>query len=385
MLHVRLMHFDNSLRAKQVRSKTARIVIHLAVSVAMFWTSLAYSQTPPSTALRFTADGQYVLVPHTNEVDTISAGLTIEAWVKPEAGILSRGYQSIVSKQLSGTGYMLAINNRANTPIPGYAFKAEVRGIQVTSLSQPAIDGWQHVAAVWDDGQLKLYVNGQFDGVIDTGNPIPNSFDLWIGSSPFGADTNWRGVIDEMRVWAVARTQEQIQASMNQNLCGNETGLRAYWSFDEGQGQQLLDTLGQSNGFISGPEWVPGVELLSPKNCAAITIDFEVKPDHINPNSRGLLTVTIPTRDTLDATTIDPTTVRFGRSGTETAPVDVNKKDVNGDGQPDLLLRFRVLDTGIQCGDSSVSITGQTVNGTPIQGSDSITTVGCKARTGKKK
>ena len=358
--------------------KTARNVLHFIVAVAIFRPCVAHAQTRPSTALRFTADGQYVLVPHTEELDIIGGGLTIEAWVKPETGILSRGYSSIVSKQLNGTGYMLATNNRANTPIPGHAFKAEVRGMQVTSASQPAIDGWQHVAAVWDDGQLKIYVNGQFSGIINTGNPIPNSFDLWIGSSPFGADTNWRGVIDEVRIWAAARSQEQIQANMNKYLCGNETGLRAYWSFDEGQGQQLLDTLGQSDGFISGPEWVPGVGLLPANNCAAITIPFEVKPDRINPNNRGLLRVTLLTKDAFDAATIDPTTVRFGKSGTEAVPVDAIEKDVNGDGQADLLLRFRVLDSGIQCGDSSVSITGQTVNGTTVQGSDSITTVGCK-------
>ena len=368
-------------------STTHRTVLHFIAAVAIFWPSLAHAESPTSTALRFTADGQYVLVPHTNELDMISAGLTIEAWVKPEAGILSRGYTSIVSKQLNGTGYMLAINNRANTPIPGFAFKAEVGGIQVTSASQPAIDGWQHVAAVWDDGQLKIYVNGQFDGVINTGSPIPNSFDLWIGSSPFGADTNWRGAIDEVRIWAVARTQEQIQSSMNQYLCGNETGLRAYWSFDEGQGQQLMDTLGQSNGVISGPEWVPGVELLAPQNCIGdiTTVVFDVKPDHVNPNSRGLLTVTILTRDGFDATTIDPTTVRLGKSGTEAAPVDFNRKDVNSDGQPDILLQFRIQDSGIQCGDTSVSITGQTLNGIPIQGSDSITTVGCKPVAGNQK
>jgi Concanavalin A-like lectin/glucanases superfamily len=149
----------------------------------------------------------------------------------------------------------------------GVSLYAEVDGIQVTSGSQPAIDGWQHTAAVWDDGQLKIYVNGQFDGVINTGSPIPNSFDLWIGSSPFGADTNWRGAIDEVRIWAVARTQEQIQSTMNQYLCGDERGLRAYWSFDEGQGEELRDTISHSNGVISGPEWVPGVELARSEGC----------------------------------------------------------------------------------------------------------------------
>ena len=221
----------------------------------MFWLIPAFGQTP-STALRFTADGQQVLVPHTDELDLISGRLTIESWVRPDASILSRGYSSIVSKQLNGTGYMTASNLVG--PEPG--FKAEVAGIQVTSQSRPVAGVWQHVAAVWD-GQLKIYVNGQLNGVINTGPPIPNTLPLWIGSSPFGADTNFRGDIDEVRIWAVARSQGEIQSTMNQYLCGDEKGLRAYWSFDEGSGQQLKDTLGRSNGSISGPAWVPGVQL----------------------------------------------------------------------------------------------------------------------------
>jgi hypothetical protein len=43
---------------------------------------------------------------------------------------------------------------------------------------------------------------------------------------------------------------------MNHYLCGNELGLRAYWSFDEGQGSRLGDTLGQSDGVVVGPECV---------------------------------------------------------------------------------------------------------------------------------
>jgi hypothetical protein len=76
-----------------------------------------------SFALCFSADGQNTLVPDTNALD-ITGPLTIEAWVKPEAGILTRGYSSIVSKQLSGTGYMIA----TNTASPEHRFKAEVAG-----------------------------------------------------------------------------------------------------------------------------------------------------------------------------------------------------------------------------------------------------------------
>ncbi len=53
-------------------------------------------------------------------------------------------------------------------------------------------------------------------------------------------------------------------------------------------------------------------------------------------------------------------------------------EDVDGDGDTDLILHFRTQDTGIQCGNTSASLTGQTFSGQAIQGSDSIVTVGCK-------
>ena len=247
------------------------VVMSLLLAPLWFAATLAGAQVPPqdreSTALRFTADGQSVMVPNTDALGLIAGELTMEAWVRPEAGILSRGYRSIVSKQLRGSGYMLATNNRAGTPDPGHAFKAEVGGLQVTSSAQPAIDGWQHIAAVWQGGQLRIYVNGQVEGTIATGAPIPNTFPLWIGSSPFGADTNWRGSIDEVRIWAVARTQPQIQAAMNRQLCGDERGLRAYWPLDEGEGIEIIDETGFSNGVVSGAQRVPGVALVSSGGC----------------------------------------------------------------------------------------------------------------------
>jgi hypothetical protein len=43
-----------------------------------------------------------------------------------------------------------------------------------------------------------------------------------------------------------------------------------------------------------------------------------------------------------------------------------------------LILRFSVAESGIQCGNSSVSLSGETFNGQAVQASDIIKTVGCK-------
>ena len=41
------------------------------------------------------------------------------------------------------------------------------------------------------------------------------------------------GRIDEVRIWNVARTEAEIRSDMNIQLTGDESGLIAYWKFDE--------------------------------------------------------------------------------------------------------------------------------------------------------
>ena len=47
-------------------------------------------------------------------------------------------------------------------------------------------------------------------------------------------------------------------------------------------------------------------------------------------------------------------------------------KDVDGDGDTDMILDFNTQATDIQCGDTSASLTGETFSGQMIQGSDSV-------------
>ena len=56
----------------------------------------------------------------------------------------------------------------------------------------------------------------------------------------------------------------------------------------------------------------------------------------------------------------------------------VRDTDVDHDGDVDLLLRFRISETGIACGHTEAMLTGETFGGELFEGSDSIQTVGCK-------
>lgn len=53
-------------------------------------------------------------------------------------------------------------------------------------------------------------------------------------------------------------------------------------------------------------------------------------------------------------------------------------KDVNGDGLLDLVCHFHSQDTGFQYGDIANVLRGETPDGVPIEGSDSVRVVPCR-------
>ena len=112
-----------------------------------------------------------------------------------------------------------------------------------------------------------------------------------------------------------------------------------------------------------------------------LPISIDIKPDSfpntINPRSKGKIPVAILTTDSFDATSVDPTTVLFGPTGSEVAPVHSALEDVDGDGDIDLVLHFVTQHTAITCGNASASLTGSTFSGVKIKGTDSIETVAC--------
>jgi YVTN family beta-propeller protein len=115
---------------------------------------------------------------------------------------------------------------------------------------------------------------------------------------------------------------------------------------------------------------------------SAIHVDIDIKPGSdpapIDPKSNGRIPVAILTTDTFDATTVDPSTVRFGANGTEVPAVQSALEDVNSDGRTDMILQFNTQGTGIACGDTSALLTGETQSRQAITGTDAIQTVGCK-------
>lgn len=90
---------------------------------------------------------------------------------------------------------------------------------------------WYHVAGTYDGSNVKIYVDGELKSVEPfAGKTIgAGATGFYVGGSTYG---HVRGLIDDVRLWNVARSAAQIAASRTSTLVGDEIGLAGYWPLD---------------------------------------------------------------------------------------------------------------------------------------------------------
>ena len=130
----------------------------------------------------------------------------------------------------------------------------------------PVGSGWHHAAATYDGTTWRLYLDGNLETALAVGQPVrSNSIQLAALATSLnstgGTNGFFDGVLDEVRVWSVVRTQAEIQSTANTQITTLTTGLAARWGLDEGQGTAVNGSAGTTvNGTITGANftWTGG-------------------------------------------------------------------------------------------------------------------------------
>jgi hypothetical protein len=107
----------------------------------------------------------------------------------------------------------------------------------------PETGGWLHVAATYDGSIMRAYVNGNQAGYKPATDLLATAqTTVKLGWSPSVVPPAFfDGLLDEVRIWKIARTADEIKRDMSVRLTGSEPWLVAYWHFDEGTGTVAHD------------------------------------------------------------------------------------------------------------------------------------------------
>ncbi|MCH8807409.1 MAG: LamG domain-containing protein, partial [Planctomycetes bacterium] len=107
---------------------------------------------------------------------------------------------------------------------------------QIRAPSPAPVSEWLHIAAAIDTlfPVARLYVDGDMvsetttlaNGTAIPPEPLRNTTESTkIGGLPPHANNYTDGAVDELRIWDVARSQEEIWSAMYRRLRGDEPGL----------------------------------------------------------------------------------------------------------------------------------------------------------------
>jgi len=131
----------------------------------------------------------------------------------------------------------------------------------VTAENSISSETWHHLALTYDGSNIILYIDGIVAGSAEASGQITNDAVSLNISRLVWQTTNFDldGQADEISLWNIALTQQQVQDYMEADLTG-ETGLVGYWNFNEGSGETANDASGNDNhGTIYGATWSTNV------------------------------------------------------------------------------------------------------------------------------
>jgi surface protein len=177
---------------------------------------------------------------------------TIEGWYNWSGS--GDGNQNLFKNGFTDGGYALYLETSSGSA----TYKINIHG--VTFLAGPSLvvspNTWNHIAITRDNGLWHLYENGLELTLTGSTSSTPNTpdYNLSIGYNPPTAyQSSFKGQLDDIRIWNKARTNAEINATMYQQLTGNEDNLTVYYNFDERTGMKVVDiTGGDNNATMEG-------------------------------------------------------------------------------------------------------------------------------------
>ena len=250
-----------------------------------------------SGALSFNGTSQFVDLGNPGDLN-FSGQVTMDAWIMPEStaglqDIIAHGYQTSPTNaedflRISGGYYQVGSWNGNN------AF-AQV------AIPAGDIGQWVNLAGVYNGTQWILYRDGvqvATSGPTSQGALAVSSTDWAIGSAGSGKVRFFQGEIDDASIWNVGLSAAGVESVMATTPSVPESGLVAYYPFDETGGNVAKDATGNgNNGTLGGIS--SNTLAADPSRVAGIVLGSKVT---VTPGESGVETLTLQAFDAAGGT-----------------------------------------------------------------------------------
>ncbi len=167
------------------------------------------------SALYFNGYSSYVSIPD-NSSFTFTNGLSISAWIRPEAKDM---WYRIVSKEAITTTTIPQNEWQLGMSMAGGLYFGVEQGsdqFYINGSGQIALNTWIHVTGTWDGSTMRIYLNGILQSEIVHATPPINrsTNNVYIGMS---GDSRYyfKGIIDELMIFNRGLTPAEVDSIYN--------------------------------------------------------------------------------------------------------------------------------------------------------------------------
>ena len=194
---------------------------------------ISINPNPCRRAVHFDGANDHLIIGQNEQA--LSGNLTLSFWVKPDH---VSGEQTLI---FNGREFIVGLSNgqiryKHSDDCCGYD-----NTVDMTFPSNLETGKWTYVTIIRTTANrtVNFYLNGNFvqsqtygDYVAQPGN---NTGDMIFGAGKNGTWANFKGSMDEIKIWNAARSQEELKQDQVCYPNGNEPELKAYYDFEAGQ------------------------------------------------------------------------------------------------------------------------------------------------------